>query len=107
MTAEQVLCCSILKHIHNLTYDDLEYWLADSNSLRAFTRLSQGQCPGTSTLQNNIKSLREETWLAIHQFIISYADEKKLEKDRKIRLDSTVVMSNIHSPSDKSVSRYF
>lgn len=103
MTAEQVLRCTILKHIHNLTYDDLEYWLADSNSLRTFTRLYQGQCPGTSTLQKNIKSLREETWLAIHQFIVSYADEEKLEKGRKIRLDSTVVESNIHSPSDSTL----
>jgi IS5 family transposase len=103
MTAEQVLRASILKHIHNLTYDDLEYWLADSNSLRAFTRLSMGQCPGTSTLQKNIKSLREETWLAIHQFIISYADDEKLEKGRKIRLDSTVVESNIHAPSDSAL----
>lgn len=103
MTAEQVLRCAILKHIHNLTYDDLEYWLADSNSLRSFTRLFQGQCPGTSTLQKNIKSLCEETWMAIHQFIVSYADEEKLEKGRKIRLDSTVVESNIHSPSDSAL----
>lgn len=103
MTAEQVLRCAILKQARELTYDDLEYWLADSNSLRSFTRLSQGQYPGTSTLQKNVKSLREETWLAIHQFVISYADEEKLEKGRKIRLDSTVVESNIHSPSDSTL----
>ena len=103
MTAEQVLRCAILKQVREMTYDDLEYWLADSNSLRVFTRLSPGQYPGTSTLQANIKSLREETWLAIHQFIISYADEERLEKGRKIRLDSTVVESNIHSPSDSTL----
>lgn len=103
MTAEQVLRCAILKQVRDLTYDDLEYWLADSNSLRAFTRLSQGQYPGTSTLQKNIKSLQEETWMAIHQFIISYADEEKLERGRKIRLDSTVVETNIHSPSDSTL----
>ena len=83
MTAEQVLRCAILKQVRDLTYDDLEYWLADS--------------------KKNIKSLCEETWMAIHQFIISYADDEKLEKGRKIRLDSTVVESNIHSPSDSAL----
>ncbi len=103
MTAEQVLRCAILKQLRELTYDDLEYYLTDSNSLRSFGKLSQGQYPATSTLQKNIKSLREETWLAIHQFFISYADEELLEKGRKIRLDSTVVESNIHSPSDSTL----
>ena len=67
MTAEQVLRCSILKQMRELTYDELEFWLADSHSLRSFAKLRQGQYPSTSTLQGNIKSLREETWMAIHQ----------------------------------------
>ncbi len=103
MTAEQVLRCAIVKQMREMTYDDLEFWLADSFSLRSFTRLRQDQCPSTSTLQSNIKSLREQTWMAIHQFIVSYADEEKLEKGRKIRLDSTVVETNIHTPSDSTL----
>lgn len=103
MTAEQVLRCAIVKQSRELTYDDLEFWLADSYSLRSFTRLSHDQYPSTSTLQSNIKSLREDTWIAIHQFIISYADEEKFEKGRKIRLDATVVETDIHAPSDSSL----
>jgi len=103
MTAEQVLRCAILKQMRELTYDELEFWLADSHSLRSFAKLRQGQYPSTSTLQGNIKSLREETWMAIHQLVICYADEERLEKGRKIRLDSTVVESNIHAPSDSTL----
>lgn len=103
MTAEQVLRCAILKHLRELTYDDLEFFLADSYSLRSFVKLHQEQCPSTSTLQSNIKSLREETWMAIHQFTVSYADDEKLEKGRKIRLDSTVVETDIHAPSDSTL----
>lgn len=103
MTAEQVLRCALVKQSRELSYEDLEFWLADSYSLRTFTRLRQDQYPSTSTLQSNIKSLREETWMAIHQFIISYADEEKLEKGRKIRLDSTVVETDIHAPSDSTL----
>jgi IS5 family transposase len=103
MTAEQVLRCAILKQSRELTYDDLEYYLADSLSFRAFVKLAMGQYPGKSSLQSNIKSLSEETWIAIHQFIVSYANKEKLEKGRKIRLDSTVVESDIHSPSDSTL----
>lgn len=103
MTAEQTLRCAIVKQSRELTYDELEFWLADSYSLRSFTRLNQNQYPSTSTLQSNIKSLREETWMAIHQFVISYADEEKLEKGRKIRLDATVVETDIHAPSDSTL----
>jgi len=103
MTAEQVLRCAIVKQSRELTYNDLEFLLADSYSLRSFAKLRQDQFPSTSTLQSNIKSLREETWIAIHQFIISYADEEKLEKGRKLRMDSTVVETDIHAPSDSTL----
>ena len=103
MTADQVLRCALLKQLRELTYEELEFWLADSYSLRSFARLDQNQFPGTSTLQSNIKALCEETWMAIHQFIVSYADEEKLEKGRKIRLDSTVVETDIHAPSDSTL----
>jgi len=103
MTAEQVFRCAILKQFRELTYDDLEYYLADSLSFRAFVKLAMGQYPSKSSLQSNIKSLSEETWIAIHQFLISYAGEEKLENGRKIRIDSTVVESDIHSPSDSNL----
>jgi IS5 family transposase len=103
MTAEHVLRCAILKQLRELTYDDLEYYLADSLSFRAFVKFRMGQYPSKSALQSNIKSLSEETWIAIHRFIIAYANEEQFEKGRKIRLDSTVVESNIHSPSDSTL----
>lgn len=103
MTAEQVLRCAILKQLRELTYDDLEYYLADSVSFRAFVKFKLGQYPSKSALQSNIKSLSEDSWIAIHHFIVAYANDEKLEKGRKIRLDSTVVESDIHSPSDSTL----
>ena len=60
MTAEQVLRCAVLKQLRELTYDDLEYYLADSVSFRAFVKFKMGQYPSKSALQSNIKSLSEE-----------------------------------------------
>ena len=103
LTAEQVLRAAILKQARELTYDELEYYLADSNSFRAFVNLSMGQYPGKSSLQSNIKSLQEETWFAIHQLLTSYAKKEKLENGRKLRLDSTAIETDIHSPSDSTL----
>jgi len=103
LTAEQVLRAAILKHARELTYDELEYYLADSVSFRAFVNLKMGQYPGKSSLQSNIKCLREETWIAIHQLVTSYAHKEKLENGRKLRLDSTTIETDIHSPTDSTL----
>lgn len=103
MTAEQVLRTAILKQFRELTYDDLEYYLADSISFRSFVNLEMGQFPGKSALQANIKSLSEETWVAIHQFILTHANKAKLENGRKVRIDATNVETDIHAPSDSTL----
>jgi IS5 family transposase len=100
MTAEQVLRCVILKQYRNLSYEELAFHLEDSQSFRAFSRLRMGQRPGVSTLQENIKELRPRTWEAVNGLVIRYAEAQRIEKGRKIRVDSTAVESNIHYPTD-------
>ena len=103
MTAEQVLRCAILKQYRQLTYEELAFHLEDSDSFRGFARLEMGQYPCTSILQQNIKALREETWEAIHQEIIGYAKQEKIETGRKVRIDATAVETDIHPPTDSSL----
>ena len=103
LTAEQVLRCAILKQHRDLTYEELAFHLEDSQSFRAFSRLEMGQYPSGSTLQENIKALKEETWEHINQLITGYAREEGLEKGKKVRLDSTGVESNIHYPTDATL----
>jgi transposase, IS5 family len=103
LSAEQVLRCAFLKQYRELTYEELAFHLEDSQSFRTFSRLQEGQYPSESTLQENIKAIGADTWEAINQALIQYAAAKKLEKGRKIRLDSTVVDSNIHHPTDSTL----
>jgi IS5 family transposase len=103
MTAEQVLRCVALKQYRNLSYEELAFHLEDSKSFRAFARLEMGQYPSSSTLQENIKPLSEETWEAIHICLMQYVVEAGIETGRKVRIDSTVVESNIHDPSDSTL----
>jgi len=103
LTAEQVLRCAVLKQYRQLSYEELSFHLEDSSAFRTFSRLDMGQYPCKSILQDNIKSLAEETWEAIHREIISYAQREKIETGRKIRIDSTAIETDIHHPTDSTL----
>jgi IS5 family transposase len=103
MSAEQVLRCAILKQYRNLTYEELAFHLEDSQGFRAFAKMRMGQYPSSSTLQENIKALSVESWEAVHQAILGYAESQGLEKGRTARMDSTVVETNIHQPTDSTL----
>ena len=77
LTAEQVLRCCILKQYRQLSYEELAFHLDDSSAFRTFSCLEMGQYPCKSVLQENIKSLSEETWEAIHRQIIGYAQRRE------------------------------
>jgi transposase, IS5 family len=104
MTAEQVLRAMVVKQRFGCSYDGLAFRLADSNSIRAFCRVPLSASPPTkSTLQRNIKRVKDTTWEEINRLVIGYAQAKKIETGRKTRTDCTVVETNIHEPSDSSL----
>ena len=103
LNAEQVLRCAVLKQYRQLSYEELAFHLDDSSTFRGFSRLEMGQYPCKSILQDNIKSLREETWEAIHEELMGYARREGIETGRKIRVDSTVVETDIHHPTDSTL----
>lgn len=103
LTAEQVLRCAILKQYRQLSYEELAFHLEDSSALRTFSCLEMGQYPHKSILQENIKSLTDDTWAAIHQEIIGYAHCEKIETGKKVRIDSTAIETDIHHPTDSTL----
>ena len=103
MTAEQVLRCALIKQTHQFSYEKLAFHLTDSQSFRTFCRLPYGFTPSKSTLQENISRIEASTWQAVNRVLVSWADEKGLEKGRKIRVDATGVQSNIRHPLDSQL----
>jgi len=103
MTAEQVLRCALIKQTHQFSYEKLAFHLVDSQSFRTFCRLPYGFTPSKSTLQENISRIEASTWQAVHRVLVSWADEKGLEKGGKIRVDATGVQSNIRYPLDSQL----
>jgi IS5 family transposase len=103
MTAEQVLRCAILKQYRELTYEELAFHLEDSMAFRSFARLKMGQYPCGSALQENIKAIAAETWEAVNRMLLEQAAQQKVEQGRAVRLDSTVVETHIHHPTDSTL----
>lgn len=104
MTAEQAVRAAIAKQMFNFTYKELAFHIVDSKSLRRFMRIGIADKGfKKSTLNKNIKALSAQTWEAINGQLVQYAAEEKIEKGREVRIDCTVVESNIHEPTDSSL----
>jgi IS5 family transposase len=104
MTAEQAVRAAIVKQMFNFSYQELAFHIVDSKSIRRFMRIGiADKGYKKSTLNNNIKALSPQTWEAINEQLVQYAAEEKIEKAREVRIDCTVVESNIHEPTDSSL----
>jgi len=104
MTADQVVRAAIVKQMFTFTYKELAFHIIDSNSLRRFMRIGIADKGfKKSVLNKNVKALSPQTWKAINGQIVQYADDEKIEKGRQVRIDCTVVESNIHEPTDSSL----
>jgi IS5 family transposase len=102
-SAEQVVRCAIVKQMEDDSYDELAFHIVDSSYYRSFCRIGIAHKGfKKSALCHTIKSLSPATWEAINRILVAYAKEKNIKKGREVRIDSTVVSSNIHTPSDSS-----
>ncbi|MGD9321892.1 MAG: ISNCY family transposase [Desulfobacteraceae bacterium] len=100
MSAERIVRCAVLKQYKQYSYRELWERLKDGVSLRWFTRFYSAPIPHYTTLQKAIKSIRAETWTRINEALLLYAQQRKLEKGKSLRVDTTVVQSNIAYPLD-------
>ena len=104
MTAEQVVRAAIVKQMFQFCYKDLAFHLVDSHSLRRFCFIGIADKGfKKSVLCKNIKTISPETWEAINRCLVRFAKDEGIEKGREVRIDCTVVESNIHTPSDSTL----
>ncbi len=106
MSAEQVFRVLLIKQMNEFSYEELAFHLADSRTYRAFCDFGIGDdIPSASTLQRDIKKIAPESLEVINRVLLQIARKDGLEKGRKVRVDCTVVESNIHHPTDSSLLR--
>jgi IS5 family transposase len=103
VAAEIVLRMMLLKHIRNWSFQDLEREVRPNLLYREFTRVGSGKVPDAKTLGRQAQALGPEVVKQIHQRMVELAVENKVVQGRKMRVDTTVVETNIHYPTDSSL----
>jgi len=101
--AEVVLRLLLLKHIRNWSYDVLEREVRANLVYRAFTRVGDGKVPDAKTMARLGQLIGPEVIEELHQRIVQLAQEHGVTPGRKLRVDTTVVETNIHYPTDSSL----
>jgi IS5 family transposase len=90
--------------LFGFTYQELAFHLIDSRALRRFCLLGFADKGfKKSALNNTIKAISADTWQQINRQLLGHAAAEKVEKGRQVRIDCTVVETNIHAPTDSSL----
>ena len=101
--AEIVLRMLLLKHIRNWSFGVLEREVRTNLLYREFTRVCAGKVPDAKSLGRQALALGPEVVQQLHQRVVELAVENKVVQGRKMRVDTTVVETNIHYPTDSSL----
>lgn len=101
--AEVVLRLLLLKHIRNWSYDVLEREVRANLVYRDFTRVGAAKVPDAKSMGRWGLALGPEEVAKIHARLVQIAQEKQVLKSSKMRLDTTVVETNIHYPTDSNL----
>jgi IS5 family transposase len=101
--AEMVLRLLLLKHVRNWSFDTLEREVRMNLAYRDFTRIGIGKVPDAKTLARIAQTLGGEVIAELHRRLVEIAQEEGVIQGRKLRVDTTVVETNIHYPTDSSL----
>ena len=93
----------VLKHLYGLSYDDLEREVRANLVYRAFARISCDRVPDAKTILKIAKALGPEVIQTLHQRVVALAVAAGVAKGRRLRIDTTVVETNVHYPTDSSL----
>jgi IS5 family transposase len=102
-SAEVVLRLLILKHVRNWSYDVLEREVRANLVYRDFTRVGADKMPDAKTMGRWGVALGPAVIKQIHDRIVQLAQARDLVQGRRLRVDTTVVETNIHYPTDSSL----
>jgi transposase, IS5 family len=101
--AEVVLRMLILKHVRNWSYETLEREVRANAVYRTFCRVGMEKVPDAKTLVRLGQAIGSEAIRELHNRIVAVAQERKVVRGRKMRVDTTVVESNVHYPTDSGL----
>ena len=101
--AEVVLRLLVLKHIRNLSYAALEREVRANLVYRDFTRVGGGKMPDAKTMGRWGLAIGPQVLRQIHDRMVKIAQDNGVIAGGRMRVDTTVVESNIHHPTDSTL----
>jgi IS5 family transposase len=100
ITPSQTLRSLTLMRVKNWDYRELRERINDGYTLRGFTQFDAQLVPKHDAFNRAFNRLTPATLKAINQAIVQAAVQLGLEDGKKLRVDTTVVETNIHYPTD-------
>lgn len=101
--AEVVMRMLILKHLFDWSYDDLEREVRANLVYRMFTRIDAGEVPDAKTILKIARALGPEVIKQLHRQVVEVAKRAGVTHGRRFRVDTTVVETNVHYPTDSTL----
>ena len=103
LTPGQVLRSLILMRIKNWDYRELRERIADGCTLRQFTEFHWKAVPKHDAFNRAHNRLTPETLKALNEVVVQVAVGLRLEDGKKLRVDTTVVQTDVHHPTDNTL----
>jgi transposase, IS5 family len=103
LTATQVLRSLVLMRLKNWDYRELRERIADGLTLRQFTDFYCAPVPKHDAFQRGFVRLTPRTLKAVNDLVVQAAVGLGLEDGAKLRVDTTVVQTDIHHPTDNTL----
>src|SRR6202171_128718 len=103
LTPQQILRSLVLMRIKNWDYRELRERIADGCTLRQFTDFYCLPVPRHDAFHRGFTRLTPETLKAINDLVVQAAVALELEDGQKLRVDTTVVQTDIHHPTDNTL----
>lgn len=100
---EVILRMLVVKRLYRWSYEEVEYFVADSLVLRQFCRVYDRPVPDDTVLLRWADQIAPATLVALNERVVELARALKVTRGRKLRVDTTVVETNIHHPSDSGL----
>jgi len=103
LTAQQVLRSFVLQRVKNWDYRELRERIADGYTLRRFARFFSQLVPKHDAFNRAFNRLTPTTLEVINELVVKSAVALGLENGKKLRVDTTVVETDIHHPTDSTL----
>ncbi len=101
--AEVVLRMLVLKHLYDWSFDECEREVRGSLVYRAFCRIDCERVPDAKTLIRLAQLLGADVLKSLGERLAALARQRQVIRGFRMRVDTTVVETNIHYPTDSTL----